>query len=102
MKPAVKTLTATLLPTAASTMAFGAVGAESPVKFHLTVKKRDGRVLESPAFPAAVGQPVPLRFKGGLSIDALAKPVEADGRARTRVRITYLKRPTRKSCRRCP
>ena len=87
-----KTLVAAALLTAASTMA---IGAESPVKFRVTVKK-DGHMLESPTFLATVGQPVTLRLKDGLTVEALAKPVEADGRAWTRVRITYIEAPDSK------
>jgi hypothetical protein len=84
-----KALVAAVFLTVASNMA---IGAESPVKFHLTVKK-DGHVLESPTFLAAVGQPVTLRLKDGLTVEALAKPIEADGQAWTRVRITYFETP---------
>lgn len=69
-----------------------ALAAEAPVMFHLTVKK-DGHVLESPSFLAAIGKPVTLKLHDGLTVEALAEPAEADGGAWTQVRITYVEAP---------
>lgn len=86
-----KTLAAAFV-TLASSAAFAA---EAPVMFHLTVKK-DGHVLESPSFMAAIGKTVTLKLHDGLTVEALAKPVEADGGAWTQVRITYFQTPDSK------
>ena len=67
--------------------------AESPVMFRVTVKS-DGGGVESPSFLATVGQPATIRLSSGVAIEALAKPVEADGGAWTQVRITYFETPT--------
>lgn len=81
---------------AAVALAFGStvVGAapDDPVFFRVTVQK-DGRVTDSPSFLAAVGQPVTLRLSDGLTVEALAKPVESDGGVWTQVRITYFETP---------
>ena len=68
-----------------SAQAFAAPG---NVLFAVTVKK-DGIVTESPRFLAEVGRPATLRLPDGLSIEGLTDPPEADGRAWTKVRITY-------------
>jgi hypothetical protein len=80
----------------AALMAFASsvVGAaEGPVMFHVTVKS-DGRIVESPSFLATVGQPATVRLSSGIAVEALAKPLEADGGAWTQVRITYFETPT--------
>jgi hypothetical protein len=73
--------------------AAAAIAAEGPVMFHVTVKS-DGRIVESPSFLAAVGQPATVRLSSGVSVEALAKPVESTGGAWTQVRITYFETPT--------
>jgi hypothetical protein len=60
--------------------------------FHISVKS-DGRVVESPSFLANVGQPATVRLSSGIAVEALAKPMEADGRGWTQVRITYFETP---------
>ena len=72
-----------------------ALADEGPVKFHVIVKK-DDHVLYSPSFLASVGQPASIRLSDGIAIEALAKPIEADGRAWTQVRITYFETPDSK------
>jgi hypothetical protein len=72
-----------------------ASAAEGPVMFYVTVRG-DGGVVESPSFLAAVGQPATVRLSSGVTVEALAKPIEADGGAWTQVRITYFETPTSK------
>lgn len=69
--------------------------AEDPVFFRVTVKQA-GQVTDSPSFLADVGKPVTLRLKDGLTIEALTKPAEDDGRSWTQVRITYFDTPDSK------
>lgn len=69
-----------------------AAAGEDPVVFRVTVKE-DGRVIASLSFLANVGQPATVRLENGLSIEALPKPVEPDGRAWTQIRITYFETP---------
>ena len=82
----------TLIVAFALAMAFGsslvAAAPDETVYFRVTVKK-DGQPTDSPSFLAAVGKPVTLRLSDGLTIEALAKPVELDGGTWTQVRITY-------------
>ena len=65
-----------------------AVAAEDPLFVRVTVKA-DGRVVDQPSFLAAVGQPATVSLTSGGSVEALAKPAEADGGSWTQVRITY-------------
>ena len=58
------------------------------VNFRVTVKK-DGQTIESPSFLANVGQAATVRLGSGITIEALAKPDEPDGKAWTQIRITY-------------
>ena len=66
----------------------GVMAGEETAKFRVSVKK-DGRVIASPTFRARVGQPASIRIGEELTLEALAKPVESDGRAWTQIRITY-------------
>ena len=88
-----RTLIAAIVLTFGTTLA--AAGADDPVFFRVIVKK-DGRLTDSPSFLATVGQPVTLRLTDGLTVEALAKPVESDGGAWTQVRITYFETPDSK------
>lgn len=72
-----------------------AAAGEEPVMFRVTVKE-GGRVIASPSFLANVGQPATVRLASGLSLEALPKPAEPDGRAWTQIRITYFETPDSK------
>jgi hypothetical protein len=72
-----------------------ATAGEDPVMFRVTVKE-GGRVIASPSFLANVGQPATVRLASGLSLEALPKPAEPDGRAWTQIRITYFETPDSK------
>jgi len=61
---------------------------EDRVLFAVT-EKTDGVVTASPSFVAAVGQQASVRLSDGLSIEALTKVPDSDGRSWTQVRITY-------------
>jgi hypothetical protein len=65
-----------------------AVAGDETAKFRVSVKK-DGREIASPSFRAKVGQPASIRIGDDLTLEALAKPVRPDGRAWTKIRITY-------------
>lgn len=69
-----------------------ALAVEAPVMFRITVKS-DGQIVDSPSFLANVGQPATVRLSSGIAIEALPKPMEADGRGWTQVRITYFDTP---------
>ena len=65
-----------------------AIADEGPVLFRVTVKE-NGNVIASPSFLANVGHAASIRLDSNISIEALPKPAEADGRAWTQVRFTY-------------
>lgn len=68
---------------------------DDPVMFRVTVKE-GGSVIASPSFLANVGQPATVRLASGLTLEALPKPAEPDGRAWTQIRITYFETPDAK------
>lgn len=82
MKGLIAGLAITLAPMLAN-------ASDEVVNFRVTIKK-DGQVIGSPSFLAYVGQPATVRLGTGITLEALAKPVESDGRSWTQVRITYL------------
>jgi hypothetical protein len=72
-----------------------AIADEGPVMFRVTVKE-GGRVIASPSFLANVGQSATIRLSDSLSIEALPKAAESDGRAWTQIRIKYFETPDSK------
>ena len=87
-----KTSVVAVLLSATASVAVAAT--EPPVMFHVTIKSDRG--VESPRFLATVGEPATVRLADGVAVEALAKPMEADGRAWTQVRITYFDTPDSK------
>jgi hypothetical protein len=69
--------------------ASGLVQASEDRVFFAVTEKTDGVVTASPSFVATVGQQASVRLADGLSIEALTKAPDADGRSWTQVRITY-------------
>jgi hypothetical protein len=69
--------------------ASGLVQASDDRVLFAVTEKTDGVVTASPSFVATVGQAASVRLADGLSIEALTKEPEPDGRSWTQVRITY-------------
>ena len=62
------------------------------VMFSVTVKT-NGVVTDNSSVVTSVGTPVTVPLSDGMSIEAFARPAEADGQSWTQVRVTYLDAP---------
>jgi len=59
------------------------------VMFSVTVKT-NGEITDSTSVVTSPGIPVTVPLSDGMSIEAFARPAEADGQSWTQVRVTYL------------
>jgi hypothetical protein len=60
--------------------------------FEVNVRK-DGELIEKPAFLATVGQPVTIRLGSGLTFEAASEAAEKPGNYWSKIRITYFETP---------